>query len=224
VFRATGDGASGTVVELACFVAGTRIATAHGEVPVELLAPGDPVRTHSGALRPVRWIGHRRLDCRRHPRPETVRPLRVSADAFAPGRPRRALLLSPDHAVFVDGVLIPARHLVNGVTIAPVAAESVTYFHVELDRHDIILAEGLPTESFLDTGNRAAFGNGGAVTRLHPDFAQRVWDADACAPLIVDGPLLARVRRRLLARAAYFGETGMATSLRRSGGRVQGGS
>ena len=74
-------------------------------------------------------------------------------------------------------------------------------FHVELARHDVVLAEGLPTESLLDTGNRWNFENNGGPVLLHPDFALR-WDAMGCAPLIVTGPILAAVRSRLQRRVA----------------------
>jgi len=102
-------------------------------------------------------------------------------------------------------VLIPVRYLIDGELIAQVPVNSVTYWHVELPRHDIVLSEGLPSESFLDTGNRAAFDNGGTVVQAHPDFSRRLWDGDACAQLVVAGPLLERVRaglRRVAVRAA----------------------
>jgi hypothetical protein len=111
--------------------------------------------------------------------------------------------VSPDHALLLEGVLVPAGRLVDGATIARDDGHAVvTYLHVELDRHDIILAENCPAESYLDAGNRAAFENGGGAIQLHPDFTQHLWDADACAPLVLAGPRLAAIRRRLLARAA----------------------
>ncbi len=189
----------------ACFVEGTRIATARGEIPVEDLAIGDEALTHFAGRAAIAWIGHRRLDGRRHPRPQDVWPIRVRADAFAPGRPRRDLFLSPDHAVFAGGVLIPVRYLLNGATIVQEPRDTVTYWHVELPRHDILCAEGLPAESFLDTGNRASFANGGPAVVLHPDLALRIWDRAACAPLLRDGPLLAAIRRRLQARVRAAG-------------------
>ncbi len=155
--------ASGVQLPVACYRAGTRILTPRGEVAVEHLAVGDVVLTEAGPARPVRWVGHRRVDCRRHPRPELVWPVRVRAGAFGDGLPRRDLLLSPDHALLLDGALIPVKYLINGAAIAQERVATVHYFHVELDRHDIVLAEGLPAESYLDTGYRSAFANDGAI-------------------------------------------------------------
>jgi hypothetical protein len=102
--------------------------------------------------------------------------------------------------VLCAGVLIPVRHLIDGRAIAQVARAAVIYWHVELDCHDVILAEGLACESYLDTGTRAAFAGGG-VARLHADFATRAWEAEGCAPLVVAGPALDAARRMLRAWA-----------------------
>ena len=149
-----------------CFVEGTRILTVTGEVPVEALRIGAALPTLRGAAgAPVRWLGHRHVDCASHPRPHEVWPVRVRAGAFRPGMPHRDLWLSPDHAVYIDGALIPIRYLVNGASIAQQEVDEVIYWHVELPRHGVILAEGLPCESYLDTGNRDAFANGGAAVK-----------------------------------------------------------
>ncbi len=198
---------NGTLITVACFAAGTRIATVADEVAVEQLSAGDRVLTASGGTAGVIWLGHRRLDCRRHNRPEAVWPVRIEAHAFGPGRPHRELWLSPDHAVYVDGVLIPIRYLVNGATIAQQRVAEISYYHVELDRHAVLLADGLPAESYLDTGNRAAFANGGGAVMAHPDFARRIWEERGCARLVVSGKRVERVRRRLLKRAAALGHT-----------------
>lgn len=190
---------------IACFLRGTRVRTPGGEVPVETLRPGDSVLTASGRVAPVRWVGARAVNIARHPRPWDVRPIRIRAHAIAPDVPARDLLLSPDHAVALDGALVPARHLVNGATVTAENIAHATYLHVELDRHDIILAENLACESFLDTGNRAAFHNSGPVIHLHPDFSRRVWDAEACLPLLVSGDALCLLRGRLLRRAERRG-------------------
>ncbi|MBN9508019.1 MAG: Hint domain-containing protein [Alphaproteobacteria bacterium] len=183
-----------------CFAAGTRIATTRGDVPVEALRVGDAVRTRGGGSAPVIWIGQRHVDCARHPRPDNVWPVRVRAHTFAPGRPRRDLLLSPDHAVFVRGALVPVRYLVNGATIVQQRVAAITYWHVELPQHDIVFAENLASESYLDTGNRGQFAGADAPV-LHPDFARAVWHAAGCAPLLIEGAPVVALRRRLLARA-----------------------
>ena len=120
------------------------------------------------------------------------------------GQPRRDLFLSPDHAVFDGGVLIPIKHLINGATIVQADAAEVHYFQIELTCHDVLLAEGLPCESYLDTGNRAAFVNGGPCMQLHADFMPLSWE-DACAPLCENANPVVALRRRLLARARRQG-------------------
>ena len=211
VFLANPDRVGGTDIVLAdgvtvaCFAEGTRIRTQRGEVAVEALRAGDRVISAFGGSAPVIWLGHRQIDIARHRRPQDVRPVRVHAHAFGPGLPARDLRLSPDHAVVVDGALIPVRYLVNGATIVQEPAARVTYWHIELPAHDVILAEGLPCESYLDTGNRTAFANGGPAIEAHPDFARRIWDSEGCAPLVLGGARLAAARRRLLQAAAALG-------------------
>jgi hypothetical protein len=119
--------------------------------------------------------------------------------------PSRDLVLSPDHALFLDGELVPVRYLINGATIVQDDAQSVTYFHVELHRHDILIAEGTPAESYLDTGNRAAFANGGSTVMAHPDFARAIWRTGGFAPLLTGGSALHALRTRLQGRAADCG-------------------
>ncbi len=191
-----------------CFAKGTLIATPAGALAVETLREGDLVVSAFGGSQPIRWIGHRRVDCARHPRPNDVMPVRVLRGAFGPDLPARDLLLSPDHALYVReaddaiGVLIPVRHLVNGRTIVRETVASIAYYHIELPAHDVLFAEGLPAESFLDTGNRGAFANGGAVVAAQPDFGLRVWEVEGCAPLVVCGPAVRAAKARLQARAA----------------------
>jgi hypothetical protein len=188
-----------------CFALGTRIRTREGEVGVEALRAGDLVATASGRHRRVVWIGFRNVQLRNHPHPHDVLPVRVRAHAMAPGVPHRDVVLSPDHAVYLDGVLIPVRYLTNGATIRQEQSIAVTYFHLELDRHDILLAEGLPAESYLDTGNRNAFSNVSGAVTLHADFAHGAWAVRGCAPLVLDGPQLRATKERLLARACSLG-------------------
>ena len=155
-----------------CFAAGTRILTPRGEIAVEDLREGDLVTTFSGrgpVHKPITWIGQMRESLERHPNPEKAAPVRIRAGAVAENIPHRDLLVSPDHAICLDGVLIPAKELVNDATIVQeLDFGEVHYFHIELEQHDILLAEGLTAESYLDTGNRDAF----AAYRVTPFVAQ----------------------------------------------------
>jgi hypothetical protein len=184
-----------------CFCAGTRILTPQGEVAVERLAAGDEVITESGMEQRIIWIGTRQIDLARHRRPETVRPVVIEPDALADGMPSRRLRLSPDHALFLDGMLVPAKALLNGSTIyQDRSAVSVQYFHIELARHDVLFAEATPAESYLDCGQRGVFDNGDGAVTLHLDAMQARRETQGCAPLCLEGEALARLRARLAAR------------------------
>jgi autotransporter passenger strand-loop-strand repeat protein len=204
-FQISEDVSGGTLITAQCYRYGTRILTEEGEVAVENLHEGDRVVTGSGEVVPITWIGRRHVDCTRHPKPEQVWPVRVSAGEFGHHLPHRDLWLSPDHAVYVRGVLIPIKHLINGTTIAQVPMDEVTYYHVELPQHDVLLAEGMPAESFLDTGGRSNFENG-EVMRLFPDFStpalEMLWETKGCAPLVIHGPELEVARAFVNAQAS----------------------
>lgn len=190
-----------------CFAAGTHILTTSGPVAVEHLNPGDHVITASGHTAPIRWIGWRSINLACHSRPDAVSPIRITAGALAPAIPARDLFLSPDHALFLHGHLVPAKLLLNGVTIRrETDCASVTYFHIELDRHDIILAENLAVETYLDTGNRNAFANAQGSPHAAPVFGRgRQWNDFACADLCLSGPLLQTIRREIFQRTRGLG-------------------
>jgi len=187
-----------------CFVTGTLIETTRGQIAVEDLAIGDLAVTASGAARPITWIGQRTI---RAPMP-AEQPVRVMAGAFGEGLPRRDLFLSPGHAVCVsvmDEVFAPIDHLINGATIAQVEVPEVTYWHVELESHDVLLAEGLPAESYMDCGNRAWFGR--EHGRLQAVDAERDPTANYARPFVDRGPVVDAIRQRLTARAEFLGWT-----------------
>jgi collagen type I alpha len=186
-----------------CFAAGTRIATPRGEIAVDALRVGDLVETVlEGTPAPIIWIGRRQVDCAHHPKPGQVWPIRVAAGAFGPGRPHAKLFLSPDHAVYVEDVLIPIKFLINGSTITQVPVDSVTYYHIELPQHDVMLAQGLPAESFLDMRDGSNYANRSGPVRLYPNFSAGMWEAFGCARLIVTGPELTAARELLQRWAA----------------------
>jgi hypothetical protein len=179
-----------------CFASGTLILTEAGEVPVEALREGDRVALSGGGFAPITWIGRRTVEIARHAWPDLVRPVRVRAGALAEGMPKRDLVLSPEHALALDGVLVPVGLLANGTSIVQERGEArITYHHIELPAHGVLLAEGAPAESYLELGHRASFD--GKVTELHPRLAA----AEGCAPRIEAGPLLDAIRARLAARA-----------------------
>jgi hypothetical protein len=209
------DTATDTITtNMPCYVAGTRILTATGERMVESLLQGDIALTLAdGELtaQPVKWLGRRRIDLTAHPHPETVAPVRIQRGAFADNMPHTDLLVSPDHAVFVDGKLICARQLINGTTIQQEKGwTAVEYFHVELDSHAILLAEGLPAESYLNTGNHGFFANSGEPLVLHPDLTDETdyptREAGSCAPFVSDEASVRPVWQRLSDRAATLGQ------------------
>jgi hypothetical protein len=183
-----------------CFAQGTRILTTRGEIPVEQLRANDHAILHSGGTAPIQWIGHRSLAPARHPNPAQVNPIRIAANALMDGIPRRDLVLSPDHALYLNGALIPAKSLLNGSTIRQEPRRTITYFHIELPHHAVLYAEGTPAESYLETGNRNAFANGGGALTLHPDFAQTLREQTGCAPFAESGPIVEQTRAQILAR------------------------
>jgi hypothetical protein len=177
-----------------CFGAGTRLLGWRGEIAVEDVRVGDrlvTVRDGGPTDRPVIWTGRRHVVVARHANPSEVRPIRICAGALAAGVPERDLLVSPHHALYLDRLLFEAASLVNGRTIfADFNIHEITYHHVELDAHDIVLAEGCAAESYLDTGTKQDFE--GEVTALHPVFTAA--GGKTCVPLILTGEAL-RVAR-----------------------------
>jgi Ca2+-binding RTX toxin-like protein len=191
-----------------CFAEGTDILTAHGEVRVETLRAGDVVATLSGRgapIAPVLWVGRRRIVLAGNPAAGLLAPIRIAAGALGDNAPTRDLLVSPDHCLFLDGALVPARLLVNGETIAVEhGLAEVTYFHVELAAHDVLLANGAAAESWLDAGNRHWFANA-AVALLSVADAPDAYACDAvtpCAEVVQGGPRLAAIRDAIALRGA----------------------
>ena len=205
------EGESVFVTALPCFAAGTRIATPDGERAVELLRAGDRVRTASGDLRAIVWAGSRSVDILAHPEPGLVRPVAIKRGALGPGLPRRDLRVSPDHNIAFADVLIPAKCLVNGRNVVVEdGAAHVTYHHLELATHDLLLAEGLAAESFLDVGNRGELepkADGVADFSSQVDWNWFRWEALGCRRVVLAGPELGDARDVLGSSDARSPET-----------------
>lgn len=148
------------VITPTCFARGTFITTKNADVAIEDLAPGDQVLTATGGWQPVRWIGQRTVDLAGQPEFATrhVQPILIAAGALGDQLPNRDLVISACHSVVIGSTYIPAGNMVNGVSITSLPTlDSVTYYHIEFDHPQVVLANGLPTESFVDVGNRHAF-------------------------------------------------------------------
>ena len=171
-----------------CFVGRTSIETVSGDRPVEDLRAGDVVVLATGGTAVVRWIGHRRAT--------DACVVRFRPDALAPSQPRCDLYVSEDHALYLDGVLVQAALLVNSETIVREHRNEVTFWHVELERHGILLAEGAAAESYLDSGNRRQFSN--CPISYDPIDAAR---HEPCTEMVFAGDRLATIRRSLEASA-----------------------
>ena len=213
-FAFSDDGGGGTEMSV-CYARGTMLRTPDGEVAVEALIPGAQVMTLvDGMLLPARvvWVGSRHLDLTTHPTRRLVAPVRIERGAFADGVPHRDLLVSPDHAILADGKLICARQLLNGVTISQEADQAeVDYYHLELESHAIVLAEGLPAETYLDTGNRGFFAVPGLRRLLYPDPSgdgvHPTREANSCAPFVTDPASIRPIWQRLADRAEALGRS-----------------
>lgn len=196
-----------------CFVRGTAILTPRGPVPVETLMEGDAVltvRQNGPSERRVVWVGQRSFGTVASALPEDLRPVLIRAGAFGPGVPERDLRLSPDHAIFTANHLVEAKRLINGTTVLrDPACRTVTYHHIELDAHDILLAENLPSESYLDCGGRASFTDftaNAAPILLRPDATKTI-ETFGCAPLATPGSAtLRKIRAFLQTQARRTGD------------------
>ncbi len=197
-----------------CLAAGTFVRTPSGDVRIEdLWNCNEIVTLRDGAetVEPIKWVGRRRVDVKRHPRPELIAPVRIRAGAIAEGRPARDVLVSPEHAIYCDGVLVQARALMNGGSIFQErATESVIYFHVELESHGVFFAENLPVESYLDNGDRSFFESDEEAVMLHPALKSEP-EVDirktgaAYAPFITAPEAVEPIWRRIAERSAEIG-------------------
>lgn len=202
----------GGTMTYACFLKGTNISTLEGEVHVEDLKAGDSVLTASGSTAKVKWLGYRTLYKNRIPEKDAKRafPVLFKRGCIADNMPHRDLIMSPGHHISFDGNLISAMNLVNGKTIVQqFDMQSFSYFHIELEQFDILLAEGVPAESYVDTGNRNMFQNAHEVA-MNPDFGPAEGRPNIPGITVIrKGPVLEAIRAKLLERAAWMRTPGV---------------
>jgi autotransporter-associated beta strand protein len=205
-FHLASDGGSGLYItenSQPCYCRGTLVLTDRGERRVEELQIGDKLVTLAGAQRPIKWIGRRGYAGRYILGRQDILPICIKVGALGDGIPRRDLWISPHHAMFIDGVLIEARDLVNDVSIVQsTGIDEVEYFHLELETHDVILAEGAASETFIDDDSRMMFHNAHEYARLYPNEQQN--PAQYCAPRRNEGYEVETARRHINARAGLL--------------------
>ncbi len=191
--------ANGTVIkDVTCYARGTRITTARGEIAVEDLKIGDAVQTMHAGPQKIKWIGVRSYAApfANHAK---VLPVHIKAGALAENIPARDLFVSPGHAICLDGVLVHAARLVNGVSITQLPrVEEIVYYHIELDNHEIIFAENCPAETFMGEYFRPQFHNAESFHRLYP---QDNAPEHMCLPRLDGGFQLNAIQQRLKLRA-----------------------
>lgn len=172
-----GGGVSGN-----CFLKGTNILTAEGERKIEDLATGDLLPTRFGGFRPVQWIG--RYTVRKNDPSkawvEDALPVRIARSALGPNLPHADLCVTALHGVLIDGVLVPAEALINGATVTRHVPEDdeMEFFHIKLESHDVIYAEGVLVETLLHVDE--SFVNFAEYLRLYGTPA----DEARCAPYV----------------------------------------
>jgi len=192
-----------------CFMPGTMIMTPDGEVAVESLKIGDLVLTHDGRSEAIRWMGRHTVSAVFGDRLKTL-PIRIRAGALDDNVPSRDLLVSPGHAILVDGALVQAAALVNGTSIIQEqdVPKSFTYYHIELADHALVIAENTPAETFVDNVERERFDNYAEYVALYPD-AQPIPEMDL--PLArAHRQVASATRRRLNQRGLALHGRGLA--------------
>jgi hypothetical protein len=184
---------------ISCFLKGTTIRTANGDRKIEDLVVGDLLPTLFSGIRPIQWIG-------RYPYTKSdptkawvkdVLPVRVARSALGPDVPHADLYVTKAHALLIDGVLVPVCNLINGTTITLYdarALDELEFFHIKLERHDVIYAEGAPCETLVNVDENAV----NFAEYLRQYGPPMIKDAP-CAPLLGYGP---RIEIKSLFRSA----------------------
>lgn len=208
VYQYNGATITNDAEDVVCFVKGTLIDTVNGLVAVENLSIGDQVVAHTreGAQnRAITWVGYNHvIACSLLPEDQAGYPVRILKNAVADGVPYKDLLVTAEHCLFFNDQFIPARMLVNGYSIFyDTSITEYTYYHIETEDHSVITADGMLTESYLDTGNRRYFKQSNNVTSIYNK--QKNWHTDSAYPLTVARQAVELIYQQLTERAQELG-------------------
>lgn len=178
----------GDLVYEVCFLADSMIATPSGVKAIQDLTIGDVVSVYENgqeSTQKIVWAGRKRAVANsQRSKDEAGYPVRILKNAIAEGVPYKDMLITAEHCLFFNGKFVPARMLVNGISVFyDKSLTSYDYYHIETEQHSVIIADGMLTESYLDTGNRRTFRQDGGLATL--TGRQKTWSEDAAAPLCV---------------------------------------
>ncbi len=193
------DGADYFSQAALCHLAGTSILTPEGECRIESLRIGDEVVTRFGGVQRIKWIGEQHYDARFIAGNRGKIPVKIVKGSLGENLPRRDLYLTPGHSLLLDDILVLARDLVNGVSITQdLPSGIVSYYNIELDAHDCVLAEGSWSETYADCGDlRGGFHNAASYWAVHPRIAAPAGPV-LCAPRPRWGDAFTAVMARIL--------------------------
>lgn len=206
---------NGTTILETCFLTGTLVRMLTGYVPVEDIRPGDAIMVRDGdtfVSRDVKWVGKSKAVVRTtSPYPdEAGYPIRIGKGALADNVPFKDMLVTPEHCLFINSAFIPVRMLVNGKNISYDTRYAVyDYYHVETERHAVIEADGVLTETYLDTGNRRSFACLSDSDVVAGYFeAPKDWARDAAVPLVTSRESVEPIYRAIDSRNEMSGSDG----------------
>ena len=195
-----------------CYLCGTMIETRDGLKAIEEIRAGDMVYAYEGSarvLKPVTWVGSGHHSVRRN-RPDDVAgyAIHIVKDALADNIPYKDMRITPEHCLYIDEKFIPARMLVNHHSIRyDYSKTEYTYYHLELEKHGVIKADGVLSESYLNTDNHKNFHNPEKVVQLRQETKD--WAQDAAAPLETSREAVEPVHAHLKQRALHLGMKNM---------------
>jgi len=201
-----GTSSDGSIILETCFLSGTSISMLSGLINVEDIQVGEIIQTFDWKTNQtinstVSWVGHKHMNVKTHLSDDLAGyPVRVLKNAISENVPNEDLLITPEHCLFFNDSFIPARMLVNGRSIYyDHSITSYDYYHIETDQHSVIWANGMLTESYLDTGNKNVFSNGQKVVSLFSNV--KSWEKDAAAPLNVCCDVVKSIYQQINERA-----------------------